>query len=1604
MGLKGYAKVQISVLEWGGKFFVDTDFDITTGGDIDKYQAVTREGMRSAWSQMALSANRPVGANTLTLAGRSDLHFAPEAEAQAAAIAQGVRLTAPMLPQDVWVDVDVPYATEVRVILDSQGDVNMDLIDPDSNSYGPDNLPSGINYTALGTFIPGPGFSPSAQLGMGQIRATHAVQGGSPVDVWIDGSPIFTNLAYTQTSSYSNYAPGQHEITFVAAGSADTSAPLAQETVIVAEGSAATVIAIGNDQNIQSWVLADDTTPRGENGMTTLRMVNASNTTLTLQERMGGELFVGIPGPGNSEYANVVAKRTSLNLLDSATETIVIEMGKHELASGALYTVFVFNDGDGVQATLVQDALPVAQLAVSYVLGSQSPLVLVVDGRTISDTFTVNHTAGPLYLAAGEHTVQLLNGSSEIFSQAITLTGDGVTGLALFEDSGTVTSKLLTNDHTPEAGRGSMRLVHQSSLASTVNVALLNPATGVELPLLAGVAPEQVSDSQDVEGSAYGYTVIVRDAATDAVLIKLQNVPLKSGTVGTLYLTDMAGQITLGYGMDAQLVAKTLAVYQITEAAVGQWQVHLSGDLFGDNYELTVEADIPAPSLSNVRVDNNGAFPVLSWNLSTPEPGAAVNVYFQEEPLSKTVTVTDTNGVPQEVVQDNFVGAMITGTLNAPVNPTWTEGSSESYYTPAWTDGSGQTFTLPTEHLFSGTYYIYMEVDDGATDLLRVGAPEPIVVTHPWPETWTANLSATATNYREVTLEWDELTNPETTSYAVLYETTGFTQTFSAGTFDSSGVRLPNLNPNQTYTFTVRAQHRDDVQTVESEFKVIHVDGADYSLALAGDPLQMVAGQSVAGNLVLSTAFDPHPVSVSFFAGARSSNVGLELSTESVLPTQASVSIPFTLSVGANQPAGTYTATVLAIGGGVEKNLELSVQVNAPSFELQATQAQATLTEDGYVTLEISANRLLGHDLPIFLETVDSPSMRNDFSVESIGVGETAVLTITDMSFIHAGVYTYTIRGTDGLNSFDLERTLEVAKTSFQVSVPSTQITVTGGVTTELNIPLSVDLLYGWPSSVVLLLDFQNAPTRGLLGFVVPVPGRGVMAEEVELIDNLTFGQSGEGTLYLNVDPNTPEGLYRLPIQSISNGQQQETEIWLSVVNPPDLMVTANVAIGEAAPTNEIDIVPGDRLTFTLDVVNLGGTTATDVTLTDAFPAQIKELAVDSQGITITQTTSDPAYVWQLADMEPGDSGTITVTGVVDPALLSPTPFTNTVSIATTGSDGDDTNNEADIAFTVSFVPVTTDDTYRTYPGIPLTVTVDAGVLANDQDPIDTPLSAKLVTAPDGGELALAIDGSFVYTPAVGFNNGYVTFDYTADNGSRATPARATIRIADDLPGIALDAGWNLFGYPLVESRPVITALQSITGSYDLVLAWEKTDTASPWHSFKPSWPAQLNKLQALTFGQGYWIKATEAVTIELGPASLTLQQEAEAAGLPMPPATYYGLVYPQDDLVIAAEGLAVQAWVGDTLCGQGQAVQLTQGNEEFAQGSLVFAVHVMAEASDTPGCGTPGRMVRLTAADLALEVTVPWDQDVVQRVDLRPTVDLPFHHYLPLVSQALSQ
>jgi uncharacterized delta-60 repeat protein len=140
-------------------------------------------------------------------------------------------------------------------------------------------------------------------------------------------------------------------------------------------------------------------------------------------------------------------------------------------------------------------------------------------------------------------------------------------------------------------------------------------------------------------------------------------------------------------------------------------------------------------------------------------------------------------------------------------------------------------------------------------------------------------------------------------------------------------------------------------------------------------------------------------------------------------------------------------------------------------------------------------------------------------------------------------------------------------------------------------------------------------------------------------------------------------------------------------------------------------------------------------------------------------------------------NGTLTLNGDGSFTYTPNAGFFGTDSFTYKANDGTLDSNVATVTITVTApAPTATSHSYSTNENTSLTVAAP-GVLGNDTDPNNNPLSAVLVHSTAHGTLQLAGDGSLTYTPATYFY-GTDSFTYEAYNGNTySSPATVSIAV-----------------------------------------------------------------------------------------------------------------------------------------------------------------------------------------------------------------------------------
>ncbi len=153
--------------------------------------------------------------------------------------------------------------------------------------------------------------------------------------------------------------------------------------------------------------------------------------------------------------------------------------------------------------------------------------------------------------------------------------------------------------------------------------------------------------------------------------------------------------------------------------------------------------------------------------------------------------------------------------------------------------------------------------------------------------------------------------------------------------------------------------------------------------------------------------------------------------------------------------------------------------------------------------------------------------------------------------------------------------------------------------------------------------------------------------------------------------PATTQAKLNLYTNSYSNLELLDTYILfgdpalkLNVV-PAELSLTQTVFPGGA-------LRPGDTITYTLNFANTGSATAHHVVIEDVLPAMLEDVVISSSGVAVNQRDGT-RFIWDLADMALGQSGSITITAKIAETFTG--TITNSAAITTSAREMDKANN-----------------------------------------------------------------------------------------------------------------------------------------------------------------------------------------------------------------------------------------------------------------------------------------------------------------------------------------
>jgi len=226
---------------------------------------------------------------------------------------------------------------------------------------------------AFGAAFPGRSAAQQTQAA-GTIRFVHALAGGGPVDVLLDGNPIVKGIAFGTSTEYVSLPPGDHGIKVVQAGQ-DQSTPYVDQTVTVKSGAAYIFVIGGQTTKIDAQVFSVNL-DAVDVGQARYRIIQASSELGDVSVQLGDNANATSGGNVSGAAANAASGNTTGSLGGSIG--YLVDAGYQQAAAGS-YTMHV-NTASTNQAAFA---------APTIMLDSGQVYDLIVVGQSADQSLTI---------------------------------------------------------------------------------------------------------------------------------------------------------------------------------------------------------------------------------------------------------------------------------------------------------------------------------------------------------------------------------------------------------------------------------------------------------------------------------------------------------------------------------------------------------------------------------------------------------------------------------------------------------------------------------------------------------------------------------------------------------------------------------------------------------------------------------------------------------------------------------------------------------------------------------------------------------------------------------------------------------------------------------------------------------------------------------------------------------------------------------------------------------------------------------------------------------------------------------------------------------------
>ena len=185
------------------------------------------------------------------------------------------------------------------------------------------------------------------ESGTSLLRVFHAAPQAPAVDVYINEKLVFSNLQFTQFSSYVKLKEGEYRIDIFQTGT--MLQPIISGSLDLDEGQMLTIAAIGNLDDLSLLVINDNADKKASPKVSSFRVVHLSPNTPAVDILVNNKILVeNLAFKQNTSYVDIAPGSYNIEAVLSSNKESVLVFGA-VLKANRIYTIYIVGESPNLR-------------------------------------------------------------------------------------------------------------------------------------------------------------------------------------------------------------------------------------------------------------------------------------------------------------------------------------------------------------------------------------------------------------------------------------------------------------------------------------------------------------------------------------------------------------------------------------------------------------------------------------------------------------------------------------------------------------------------------------------------------------------------------------------------------------------------------------------------------------------------------------------------------------------------------------------------------------------------------------------------------------------------------------------------------------------------------------------------------------------------------------------------------------------------------------------------------------------------------------------------------------------------------------------------------